>query len=425
MEFNSDAKYNLSEFQNKLHRPDDGLDGRSEEISSHLFVAQNKTIWHTVKTVEVVAKTGGDGSGETHPNVVTERTYEADAKLFRSDQRVGITGSFFNIKIPKINVLDGDYSISWCHHLVNNIVVKGSIYVNGKKWQKHTSLVYDIFGQYMRETPKKIMIKDMGNDQGWDTVLEPRTLYLEDKWFFHATPIFHGKPFDVKDAKITFVYKYNLDLTKLIRIKDNITQNMVPYSSDMVSISNEASPRFYLRYTPYDDFYQIPTSPYFVDDYIVLTPQDSVNGTGTAAHGPVSRSHVFCIENYWPIKCIFIVSQNPEDIAVNNHSVYSDVESVSFYRKIKNEKTYFFRDLTVSDFRCYMSCLPSYPFKEGYLALPLSSDPFSSDLQSGTCIGNFITRDDEIFSTAPSNFLEIRSDNNVRVIIVITKETTL
>lgn len=436
----------LSDLQKEIGVPQSASEGTDldkpiDEAVSMFYLEFRKVIWYTIGLAELVKDSGRSN----------QISYEVEKKYHY------LTRTYFTVHVPSLRLTQEakkKYQIRWPPNLGHRIIPKGGFYVDGELWQTVTSEWCDTNMQWFEQNGhgfRDLRQRDLGNVpymQEFSDVLPEYRLTPEQPWFYsrdstRAFPIFRCSFM----SKISHKFEFNLDIMRLIQIKDLETGELLEFGENgppggitseifVNRLSEIPEPKLWGEYSTnhakeFECHDRNPKYSIYVDD-IVSNSSDNPLSYGSAVPMKLNNS-------IYPTKALFWMAENLDAKRKHIFSNYTTNEldafkgwnpigSVSF----KGKKGRKFDDLPSEHFdRKSAKHFPSAPFQNGYNALSFCGEPNSLDVEPGIVLGS---NDENItFRLKNTNPLASISDSNssaknyftVHLFQLITKKMVL
>lgn len=329
------SEYNaLTPFQKKLHLIDDN--DNSYSISSdytsdfHEKVAMRSQISRNLKSRI-------DGN-----KVVYEVNNNVPLDLF---ERLSMT-----LLLPRIAIRDkfkNEFQICWKSNICHEIITEATLCFDDDVKQTINQVSLVAYRNYLLEKDLDIGIylKSIGNIKHlteWNTVLPIEDLNWFQPWLFNE---FRSKSiplFMCRKSVITFEYKYNLDISKLLLMRRLVNDKWIDHPFDRKLIE-KVSPEYKLKYPSLKGFYvqisqeekqrriQHPTGNlYNYNDFILIDGRNNIK---------LNHIDTLNLKSIHPCKAIFIIpinkSSNVQCFTYNNNTIINSVKIL--YQKDKEK----------------------------------------------------------------------------------------
>lgn len=200
---------------------------------------------------------------------------------------------FYYTQLPFLKVKEehiDKIQICWTHNLAHNITKKCEMYYDDSTPQTFDTVSLDIYRQfYLKKKLRKTYDINIGNDPrliSWTSELLGLTIKPHQPWYFSekeyfALPIlqFNDRNDTKKsDIPIRFIYEFNLDISKLLRMRRLVPDNMASKTKgayrDEGRMWKDIPCRFeYLNGVP--NTHKLPV-PEIYGRHVLITPEERI-----------------------------------------------------------------------------------------------------------------------------------------------------
>lgn len=430
----------VSETQKLLHFPDKIIEGLPLEAQPE-FISMfhepgfdRRTLWYNLKTIKLNAfKTTG------------YITYDIDKTYMFSS----LAYTWVEIVLPEVKIKDNykdKYAICWPHNIGHNIIEQGDFLVDNICFGTVTPQILDREIQYCELSGhgyRDLRQNKIGNIEpltSFNSELPSYPLSIDIPFYYtrdsiQAYPLHKLQP----DQRVRFLFKYQLNIKKLLIVKDLETGKLLDFSPinesktmgilDGVIGDNEIPiPNLYCNFgsmRPKDTFC------YYSEGYINYNTMLKFKKNCSYLD---SNVEIGIDSGGAPVKCIFMMAENidaKEKHIFSNYSVgetqmvsYSPISNITFKSGDSDNTTNdSSSDLPIEHYeRMTTRYFQSAPFEPGYFAEVYSIDPCGGpNLQPGVV---FNEKDKIIFNLNRKDIYDRHFDCKkfiIHVFAVVTK----